>query len=247
MLRNKNASQYIKFHKASSISKPYHISSSKWSESWRRIYYKGYPRFERIKLNRTVWSQTREDLVKTILKRRSSREYNLNSKISKEEISFLLLGTAITRKEGDLSYESYRAYPSGGARYPLEIYLIVLKSPDLNQGIYHYHMRSHSLEYLWPVTKKEVQRCFPSQSFLVKCSAILVISSIMKRTTVKYKERGYRFALLEAGHLVQNICLLAQAKNKKHCPVGGFIDSELTKLLELDGEEELPLYVLAVL
>lgn len=248
MPRSKDTNKYIEFHEASSIAEPYRISPSKWPESWKRIYYKGYPRFERIKLSKTVWNQTEEYLVKTITRRRSNREYTPRANgVSKDEISFLLLGAAITKKEEDLSYESYRAYPSGGARYPLEVYIIILKSSDLNKGIYHYHVRNHSLEYLWPVTTSEVQKCFPSQSFLVRCSAIFVISSIMRRTTVKYKERGYRFALLEAGHLAQNICLLSQAKDKKHCPVGGFIDNELTRLLELDGEEELPLYALAVL
>ena len=39
-----------------------------------------------------------------------------------------------------------RAYPSGGARFPLEIYVFLFKCKDLVSGIYHYNVLDHSLE-----------------------------------------------------------------------------------------------------
>jgi len=44
--------------------------------------------------------------------------------------------------------ETKRFYPSAGARYPLEIYPIIFSSSDLEQGIYHYNSRDHSLELI---------------------------------------------------------------------------------------------------
>ena len=63
------------------------------------------------------------------------------------------------------------------------------------------------------------------------------------RTRFKYGQRGYRFALLEAGHLVQNVLLAATALDIAAVPVGGFYDRRLADVLMVDGINEAPLYV----
>lgn len=69
----------------------------------------------------------------------------------------------------------------------------------------------------------------------------------MSRTVNKYSERGYRFALLEAGHIGQNTCLLATARGIKVCPIGGFHDENLANLIDIDLNDELPLYCISIL
>lgn len=244
---DKNNYYYFEFHKRSSIEKPLELlPSSKWPESWKRIYFKGYPRFERFHLDKFSWLDNHCDLIKTIVGRRSSRSLGSKREISKDDISLLLLAGAITKVDGDVYYDSYRAYPSAGARFPLEIYVLVNNSKDFKRGIYHYHVRTHSLEFLWTIDKKDIKGCFTGQAFVAKSKLIFIISAIMNRCTVKYLERGYRLALLEAGHLAQNICLLAQAKSMNICPIGGFNDKKLAQILEFDTNEELVLYTLAL-
>lgn len=247
-MNSKNEPSYLNFHKLSSIMKPFLVKRAQWPESWKRIYFKGYPRFKRIKLDKSAWLNKKFDLVESILKRHSTRSAREDGEIDLKDLSFLLLGASICRvHNGNVFYESYRSYPSAGARYPLEVYLMVLHVKGLKKGVYHYHVRSHSLEYLWEIKKSEIRECFYGQDFINKSKVIFVISGVMTRTVVKYSARGYRFALIEAGHLAQNLSVLAQAINLQYCPVGGFIDRGVSKLFEFDENEELPLYTFVVL
>ena len=66
------------------------------------------------------------------------------------------------------------------------------------------------------------------------------------RCRVKYGERGYRFCLLEAGHIAQNLLLAASAEGLAALPIGGFIDDELNEMAGLDGVEAAVLYLVLV-
>ena len=44
----------------------------------------------------------------------------------------------------------------------------------------------------------------------IKAPLVCVMTSVPQRATAKYGARGYRMALLEAGHASQNLCLAAQ-------------------------------------
>jgi len=44
----------------------------------------------------------------------------------------------------------------------------------------------------------------------------------------KYRERTYRYVLLEAGHVGQNLCLAATGLGLGACTVGAFDDDDLT-------------------
>jgi SagB-type dehydrogenase family enzyme len=239
--------QFLKFHLLTSIEKVKKIlPKEKWPDSWKRIYFKGYPRFERISLDKSIWQNKNFNLFRAILDRRTVRE-SQNKPLSKDDLSFLLLSGGITRVEGNIFYDSYRAYPSGGARYPCEIYMVIRKASGLRPGLYHYHVRTHSLEFLWSVNKNQIKTCFPGQKFVLDSRAIIIITAIMGRSLGKYSERSYRYALLEAGHIAQNVYLISCAINIGCCALGGFNDYEICDLLDLRIEEELPLYCIAIL
>ncbi len=51
----------------------------------------------------------------------------------------------------------------------------------------------------------------PPTGVLDGAAALLVVSAVFWRSRFKYGLRGYRFALLEAGHAVQNAVLAATA------------------------------------
>jgi SagB-type dehydrogenase family enzyme len=73
-----------------------------------------------------------------------------------------------------------------------------------------------------------------------------MLSAIWQRTRWKYHERTYRYVLMEAGHLAQNLYLGATALGLGVCAVGAFLDEALNDLLLLDGQEEAALYLIAV-
>lgn len=178
---------------------------------------------------------------------RKSHRIPRDGNLSIEEISSLMFGAAITKVEGDVHYQSYRSYPSAGARYPSEVYLVLNRVEGLKKGLYHYHVRTNSLEYLWEVDLKQLKSCFPGQSFVVSSRAVIVITAVISRLTSKYSERSYRYALLESGHLCQNFYLIGEAINVGICALGGFRDEAIRDLLDIKiVSNEIPLYCVAV-
>jgi nitroreductase len=61
------------------------------------------------------------------------------------------------------------------------------------------------------------------------------------RVRAKYSERAIRFLLLEAGHLMQNICLLSLSLGLVTIPLGGFFEQELGRRMHLP-DTDLVLY-----
>jgi SagB-type dehydrogenase family enzyme len=237
-----NDFEFIKYYKKSSIEK-FDKEPKKYPEAWKRIYFKTYPRFKSIKLPLISYKNF---LIKTLYRRKSERNFN-KYKISLKEISYLLASAAIRKiYKNDVYYRSYRTYPSAGARYSLEVYSLILFSKNLQSGLYHYNVLDNSLEFMWNVQKKEIENSINQKVFL-KSSFLFIITSVMKRGIIKYGERYFRFALIEAGHLAQNLILLATSINLKSCPIGGFKEESVMKILDLMPEElELPLYIIAV-
>src|SRR5438128_32520 len=63
------------------------------------------------------------------------------------------------------------------------------------------------------------------------------------RVEAKYGARGLRFLLVEAGHLAQNLCLLASSLALCALPLGGFFEREVARHLALPASDEV-LYLL---
>ncbi|HUK45875.1 MAG TPA: nitroreductase family protein, partial [Gaiellaceae bacterium] len=77
-------------------------------------------------------------------------------------------------------------------------------------------------------------------------AALMVVTGVFWRSRFKYGQRGYRFALLEAGHLVQNAVLAAADLDLAALPVGGFHDRRLDDLVGADSLGEAALYALVL-
>ena len=75
---------------------------------------------------------------------------------------------------------------------------------------------------------------------------VIIITAVFPRTIIKYKERGWRYIMFEAGHLAQNIHLVSASLQLKSCAIGSFLDKEIIKLLDLNPKAELPLYLIAI-
>ena len=73
-------------------------------------------------------------------------------------------------------------------------------------------------------------------------AAVLLLLAIFGRTRFKYGLRGYRFALLEAGHVIQNVALAGVALDLAVLPLGGFYDAQVDALVGADGVEESVVY-----
>jgi SagB-type dehydrogenase family enzyme len=129
-----------------------------------------------------------------------------------------------------------RAWPSAGALYPLDFYVIARRVEQLPKGCYHVNLIGRRYEPVRTCSIDEVVcSAFFWQDFMLDASAIVLLVGVFERSTAKYGERGYRFTLLDAGHAAQNVLLVAEQQALNACPVGGFDDDALASALGLDG------------
>ena len=141
-----------------------------------------------------------------------------------------------------------RPVPSAGGLYPLEVYVLSRATAEIAPGVYHYSPVLHGLEQISSIdlSRRLLKDLFFGQRYAAAASAVLVVTAVMRRSLKKYGDRGYRYVLLEAGHLVQAVNLAGVALCVGSCCLGGFHDRHLTSLLGIEGDEEVPLYAVAL-
>jgi SagB-type dehydrogenase family enzyme len=143
--------------------------------------------------------------------------------------------------------QTLRSAPSGGALYPLELYLAGRRVDGLKRALYHYDPLRHRLELLRPLgTAEDGSSLTPYPELLADSAAFVVVTAMLWRSRFKYGPRAYRFALLEAGHVAQNFLLAAETLGLAATPVGGFYDRLTDAFVGVDGLYETALYVLPV-
>lgn len=86
-----------------------------------------------------------------------------------------------------------------------------------------------------------------SQPWIASAPSVFVILADLPKIERKYHSRGRQYALLEAGHAAQNICLTATELGLGSCCVGAFRESKVLKALGLDRNCGLtPVYLVVV-
>lgn len=186
-------------------------------------------------------------LEEAIAYRRSIRDY-LDEPITLEELAQVLWaaqGVTETRY-------GFRAAPSAGATYPLEVYVVVvaprgvvLPSHDfLEPGSYRYVPQSHSLLIVRQGDLQEpLYRAALEQEWVLNAPVNIVIAAVYERTTRRYGERGIRYVHMEVGHVGQNIYLQATALGLATVAVGAFVDEEVQRIIGA-GSHIHPLYIM---
>jgi len=65
----------------------------------------------------------------------------------------------------------------------------------------------------------------------------VIITAVVERAAVKYRDRAERYCFIEAGHIAQNILLQAEALQLAGVPVGAFEDEKMAEALKLPPGE----------
>jgi SagB-type dehydrogenase family enzyme len=186
----------------------------------------------------------------TIESRRSERAFG-EDPVSRVELSSLLHAAYGVTHELDIGVPGagpgLRTVPSGGGLFPLEVYVVPWRVESVPLALYHFDPFRRLLERLrGGQLESDVRAAMFYDELAVGCGALFLISGVFWRTRFKYGLRGYRFALLECGHLAQNLLLAATAFGLGSVPIGGFYDRRADELLGLDGVNESTLYAVAV-
>jgi SagB-type dehydrogenase family enzyme len=203
--------------------------------------YARFPGLPRIDLPRAVASTALlSDVLRT---RRSRRDYDYSPLPLVSTATLLQLACGVTADESPPK----RAAPSGGALYPVETYVLALDVCGLDAGVFHYSPLAHALTRLRPLQgTRDLTSFLPPGLTGNHIPLVVVLTARFARTAKKYVERGYRFALLEAGHIGQNLSLVAESLGLGSTCLGGFWDDPANELLGLDPDEEAAIYMVMV-
>jgi len=184
-------------------------------------------------------------LLDSLINRGSGRSFGVDP-VTLEDAAILLdLSYGWNHKREFVSEEgsiSFRYVPSAGRLYPLELYLVIHQNQNMDEyDLWHYEPNTHAIELIHHAKSEDIRSVF------VECPVpmppmILFLTGVLPRLSWKYGERAYRYALLEAGHVGQNLLLAATALNLVSCPIVGFYDDAVHDLLDVDGISEIVLY-----
>jgi SagB-type dehydrogenase family enzyme len=137
---------------------------------------------------------------------------------------------------------------SGGARHPIEAYLLALRIEGLPRGLYHYAAGAHRLELLRRgATGAEAIQHLNGQWWFGDAAAVVLMTAVFARTQWKYPApRAYRAILIDAGHLCQTFCLVATWLGLAPFCTMALADSCIEAALGIDGVRESVVYAAGV-
>jgi len=187
---------------------------------------------QRISLPPVV-SDGEMSVEEAIEQRRSVREFG-GGGLALEDISQLLWAA-----QGITDKDRYRAAPSAGALYPLELYVVAGDVEGLSLGVYRYRPKSHELVHVASGERRmSLASVALGQGWVSRAPAVLVIAGVYERSMKKYGQRAHRYTHIEVGHVAQNIYLQATALGLGTALVGAFHDSEVQDVLSLPPDHE---------
>jgi SagB-type dehydrogenase family enzyme len=149
---------------------------------------------------------------------------------------------------GKLGRAPLKTSPSGGARHPIEAYVVARRVSDLAPGLYFYAPADHRLVPIRRgATVTAIERYLPGQRWYRDASALVVLTAVFARTQWQYPHaRAYRAVLIEAGHLCQTFCLVATALDLAPFCSDALADTSIERDLKIDGVSESVLYAAGV-
>lgn len=190
------------------------------------------------------------DFKALVEQRHSLRKYSEEA-LSLEELAYLLWCTQgikkMIKREGPNGPNevTFRTVPSAGARHPYETYLLINNVDGLKPGIYRYIATKQQLleVSLKDDIADEVVEASYNQIFIKTAAVTFIWVVDIQRTKWRYDERSYRYVLLDAGHICQNLYLAAETIDSGVCAIAAYNDEALNSLLGLDGENQFVTYL----
>lgn len=132
-----------------------------------------------------------------------------------------------------------RAAPSAGALYAGEVYVVAERVTGLAAGLYAYQPLEHALVALrlGPQLHR-VSAALEGPGSVVNAAAVVLLTNVFHRYAWKYGQRGYRYALVDSGHIGENLRLAAAGAGLSVASPLRFHDDALNDLLGQDGRRE---------
>jgi SagB-type dehydrogenase family enzyme len=141
----------------------------------------------------------------------------------------------------------FRSAGCTGARYHLELYLVCGELPGLAAGVYHYAAHDHSLRLLRAGDyRAAVVSASGEEPAIAAAPVIAIWSSTFWRNAWRYQARAYRHVYWDTGTALANLLAVAAEEGLPARVVLGFSDAEINALLDVDGEREAAVSLVAL-
>jgi len=187
------------------------------------------------------------DFLKIINSRKSERVYT-EEPMSMLALSYLLWCSQGIKEIRGQNYATIRTVPCGGARHQFETYLAIQNVESLKDGLYHYLPMTHQLEFLKAQNdlKAFIGNALGGQLWAAKANVNFFHSVVPYRCEWRYGIYAHRVALIDAGHISENLYLAATSINLGGCGVGYIDQAILDQAFELDGQNEYIFYAFPI-
>ena len=189
------------------------------------------------------FSPEKTDLVALMENRQTLRNYS-EDQLTIDELAYLLWGTQGVKEVTDYPLTK-RIVPSAGSRHPFETYLLINSVATLTPGLYRYLALDNTLIRLSApenIREQLTTACMKQPHVRQSAVTFFWVADIM-RTIWRYSQRGYRYILLDAGHVCQNLYLMAESINCGVCGIAAYDDDLVNLALGINGTDLFAAYI----
>ncbi len=171
-----------------------------------------------------------------------------NSRLAR--LSRLLYFTygATARKVWEHGHQIFRAAPSAGGLYPVEVYLATEGVEGAPDALHNYYVPNHQLS---PVFDGEWISELSALSYgafdPTSVSAVMVLTGVYARSIWRYHQRAYRRILLDTGHVFGNVAAYASHEGFDVLPISCFHDDGVNGAFFFDPEQEQAQLLVAIM
>jgi SagB-type dehydrogenase family enzyme len=214
-----------------------------WSN--QPLPFKIYPTLEPMRLP----SEVRQTGVAALSAIAESVPAQTNASLDLEAVAQLLyLSAGITRRRKYPGGELYfRAAACTGALYEVELYLVCSDLANLQAGVYHFAPAEFGLRRLCAGDYRRVLlEATGGEPAIAHAPLTIVCTCTYWRNAWKYQARTYRHFGWDNGTLLANLLAVATGLGLPARVVGGFVDAQVNRLLDVDPQREVAFSLVAL-
>ncbi len=178
------------------------------------------------------------DLFNALVNRKSYSKLNIRIPIKLEDLSTLLQLSYLGRNK---SSNQLLSVPSAGGFYSSSMYLIVFNILGIEAGVYYWDPFERHLALLkkgdYREELKEGIVLDLNKMQVENCTFAIILTSNLDSICSKYRDRGYRFALIDIGCISQNLYLASSYLQIATRAIGGYYDNLISKLIPNNNDE----------
>jgi SagB-type dehydrogenase family enzyme len=246
MSENGNTQAAWRYHEATKHS-PASVRANLHRMDWENqpLPFKIYPTLEPLPLP----GEVRQSGVAALSAIAESIPAHTKAVPSLEALAQILyLSAGITRKRTYPGGEIYfRAAACTGALYEFELYLVCGDLPALAAGVYHFSPADFGLRKLRAGDYRGVlSEATGGEAAIAHAPLTIVCTGNYWRNAWKYQARTYRHFGWDNGTLLANLLAMSTALGLPARVVGGFVDTNVNRLLDVDTQREVAFSLVAL-